>query len=473
MNPFEAPKIITGEKSVADERLGSIELTTKHESPSATITSFEDTIEHKRDSEAFEYQSGQISLAELIEQTIPDAEEKEQTLRTLYELGLEDITAEVFMRTSDDDTVGSIKDKEIYEMWNGWTGTGEIYSNVRGENGLTSVEETLARNPNAIVIAGDGNGFGGTTFRKELKGRKLRPYCTAEQYAKQVDFFTETLGLTPEDVRVLGHSMGGAMATVLAGKHGYTCVAAAPAAYPTAENIQTMKEEMEGFEIDMDLRKTHPLATAKNKILSEQIYNILGESVKASRILGKLSAPVVGGIFTEIAPFLMGKMSDDPSIQKDMEDSLFPIHQGELSADKLPVVSESILNLARGIDLSEWSMEDFSRLENLQVVGAGHDTLVTPPELNSFWAVATAMCIQKEQEIQLACNQAEAQGEIPEKLSIDLETAKKALLVTSSHFTYNSMRKNQVEGGHYAALYHPRIQQYLVESDGKAQITGY
>src|SRR3989344_4167975 len=123
------------------------------------------------------------------------------------ELGLEQMNFKVFSRAPGE--IGELKGRNVYVLIHGWTANHHIFSDIKKENDLTFVEEILARDPDALVIGADVNGFGETRFKKELlKDKTLKDKCTVEAGAAQVDFLlAEVLGARHDFLEVT-HSDG-------------------------------------------------------------------------------------------------------------------------------------------------------------------------------------------------------------------------------------------------------------------------
>src|SRR3989344_109871 len=304
------------------------------------------------------------------------------------DLTLQDIKFHVYSREKDDDgSIGDRPDRKVYLLLHGWTATHAIYTDVIRHNDLTMVEEILARDPSAIIVVPDGNGFGESRFNKDTKRRTVYDKSSPEYYAMQMQFLAGTVlkldeyndeskvNEASDRVAILGHSMGGAAAMIMATRWGYkNCLASAPALFPTTENEQYMK--------------SHQDILRKNKA-AERLYRFLGSSVKLAGYVEKLkgfmsslSELAVKQTFYVIGKELMGrKISGDPKKDKTMLQHLGAIHVDELTTDKLLTVSTTVLNLMNGVDFSEWTMQEIANLENVDIICGKFDTLVPWEEL--------------------------------------------------------------------------------------------
>jgi len=326
------------------------------------------------------------------------------------DLALKDIRFHVYSREIGEN--GSIEDRpdrKVYLLMHGWTATHAIYTEVIRQNDLTMVEEILARDPSAIIVVPDGNGFGETRFKTEFEKSEIDKYkkqvkkenmddlevkkniisekSTPEYYAMQMEFLLgivldlegeyndkkEKVKGSPR-VAVLGHSMGGAAAMILTTRWGYESLASAPALFPSKDNEKYMKD--------------HQDILRKNKA-AERLYRFLGNSTYLADVVGRLrefmssiSEIAVQQVFVAIANELMGrKISGDPKKDKSMLQHLGAIHIRELTKDKFHTISTTILNLINGIDFSEWSMKEIANLKNVEIICGKFDTLVPWEEL--------------------------------------------------------------------------------------------
>lgn len=343
-------------------------------------------------------------------------------------LALQDLKFHIYSREWGGD--GSIEDrpeKKVYVLLHGWTATHAIYSDVIRHNNLTMVEEILARDPSAIIVVPDGNGFGESRFKKQFERPEIDMYresthnekmtlieaqrmiisdkSTPEYYAMQMEFligvvldlegaYNEKLEKVrgSDRVAVLGHSMGGSAAMVMAVKWGYQhCLASAPALFPTKRNEEYME--------------SHQDLLRENKA-AERLYRFLGNSIdlafhveRLKGFMSSLSEFTVKQVFYAIGKELMGrKISGDPEKDKIMLQHLGAIHVDELTTDKLLTASTTILNLINGIDFSKWSMQEIANLENVEIISGKFDTLVPWEELMFTLTTISAYALDAQSE---------------------------------------------------------------------------
>jgi len=360
--------------------------------------------------------------------------EKREILDKHEALGLENIAFNVFSK--DKDFKGDYTNKNVYVLLHGWTANKDIFSEVSMSGGISVVEQIMAMDPDAVIICPDGNGFGKSLFREDVKAKKnFGEYCTSEAYAKQMDFLIRDVLKVPlEQVTVAGHSMGGAATYQLMKNEDYkNGVAMAPAAFPSAETIRRFKEKAK----NIGYANIESVLKQFNINGSALLYNILGSSVTLGNNIrelgGKLPAPfvekIVENIFTIITPYLMGKTIEGAK-QTDGKiiNSLTGIHSVEITPEKYKVVSEAIKQLGKGIDYSNWKPDDYDAFIKVITYWGTEDVLVQPNDLegNILMAFMGAMGTAKQDIIDHA-------------LSQNLEDSQK------------------IVGGHYSTVYNPVV----------------
>jgi pimeloyl-ACP methyl ester carboxylesterase len=352
------------------------------------------TVEHQ---EPFSYQSAKGNLKELCE----NGEMDPDLLRRLKGFGLEDFHIEVHtLNTNTSEANKSIKNSvetqtpeddhpHVYVLLHGWTGNHKIFTDIKDENGLTMVEEILSRDPKAVIITPDGNGFGGTRFRSDIPSMEKRvTYATPEAYANQIEFLLEEVfGFTEEDkknIRILGHSMGGAAAYQLA-ERGYEAIAVAPAALPVKQEMITEQK----FPISVGPGN---IAVFREQV--RPLYKSLGFSnhfAKEARDRLNIPSEKIVQVFFEnlLANYFMGNetpgaIPDD--INRRIVAELIAIHNEELERDKIPTVASTMYGLAEGLSTSRWKPENIEMFsDKVQTVFLGsQDTLVGSSDAADF-----------------------------------------------------------------------------------------
>jgi len=391
--------------------------------------------------EPFPYQTVKANVRELAEADSIDRE----VLKKLDALGLEDFHFEVHTRKGrpaetrePKDPAGEEHTPNIYVLLHGWTGNHGIFTDIKNENGLTIVEEILGRDPDAIIITPDGNGFGGTTFKPDINSLDERiNLSTPKAYADQIEFLLKDIFLFDEEalkeVRIAGHSMGGACAYEMA-KRGYEAVAIAPAALPVVDEINEVKEL---FPKSVSVRNIDNL---RNSVRS--IYTGLGYSNKlANYVRDRSNIPsekIVQTVFEKVlAGYLMGYDTPgelDATLNRQIIDELTYIHDEELSSEKLATVAATMFALAQGVSVTDWSNEEIKMVGNkMQAVFLGErDALVKKKDGPDFQKVLAAQM--------LAINNPEVQREGAD-LSVELSRVTQVIR----------------NAGHYSTLYHQQI----------------
>jgi pimeloyl-ACP methyl ester carboxylesterase len=400
--------------------------------------------------EPFPYQTIEANVKELAEANTVNPE----VLNKLDALGLEDFHFEVHTRINrpTEKRVGP-EDKitpNIYVLLHGWTGNHSIFTNVKNENGLTMVEEILLRDPDAIIITPDGNGFGGTKFKPELNSLDERiNLSTPQAYADQIEFLLKDIfqfdEITLEQVRVAGHSMGGACAYEMA-RRGYEAVAIAPAALPVVEELKDIHD------LFPKSVKTGTLDNLQDSVRS--VYLGLGFSNQLAHFARERtnipSEKIVQAVFEKIlSGYLMGYDTPgnlDKTINRQIIDQLTNIHSEELTAEKLATVAATMFALAQGVSVTKWTNEDIKTMgNNVQAVFLGErDTLVKKKDGPDFQKVLAAQLLKTE----------------------DVNVQREGADLSRSLSGVTEVIKN---AGHYSTLYHPQVIEAIVKPT-KAEI---
>lgn len=374
------------------EGLSSIELNTTRRCHGTYLNE-----EGERVRARFEYKSAELNASEF---SLTEAQQKYMT----ETLGLEDLHFRVFQRPLDHlsgehpaSNIGDYKDKHIYMLLHGWTATGEIFSEVPQDNQLTIVEEILAKDPSAVILVGDFNGFGGTNFNKStLKSSKFSEKCTVSAYAAQADFlitnvlkvrqdsFEEHDGViktvvASDNFRLLGHSMGAATVEELVMDYGYPpehAVACAPAEYPTWESIEQL------LEVHAQLSKLFK----ESKRRTDLVYTVIGRGMWLGDIVAKfpsvgvgdtVSGAVVSKVYDGAAPFLIGTQVTSGEGNKHAHDKLDAIHASQFyNTAKYPVISQVMLGLRKGRDFTHSTIQQLERYGRITAYEADSDILV-------------------------------------------------------------------------------------------------
>ena len=404
----------------------------------------------------YEAQITALDLAQSLEQS-----EQQRIQEGLEILGLNNFNFSVHSREAGD-LQKDLKEKNIYVLLHGWTADQGIYKDVHQPNGLTSVEEIMARDENAVVVTLDGNGFGGTTFRSELVEKGIGARCSPEAYAAQVDFLLADVLNFPDDVKenvsFMGHSMGGAAALIISATYPEygDCIAAAPAIFPTADNFRELDSLYKELETEtMEVSPTHKgrittlLAKAGIRTPTDVVYGALGGSTWVGSKTKAYFEATTKGItqfgFKATGTYLMGReITGDVNADRDILKQLHGIHVNEF--EEYGTVSETIMQLKRGVDFSRWSLEDFARLQQkTEIVTGANDTLVTQEDVRNFFRVTTAY------EMKLGLVNPEMQS--PDAM----RTIKASIFELEDTLKDpNSALRTQLPGGHYAPVYSER-----------------
>ncbi len=365
----------------------------------------------------------------------------------LFELGLEDMNANIYSREAGE--LGeNLKEKNLYVLLHGWTGNNTIYSDIKGDEGMSVVEEILAKDPNAVIVALDGNGFGGTKFRPDVLPN-LQDYCTPEAYAQQVDFFiTEALGYGDDkkiDVSIMGHSMGGAASMILGAQYGYdNTVALAPALFPTRENLTDIETKMEdpneSTQMEKLLRKLGYRTEGDGRYAFIGAVATLGSYTK--RVLPKTTKLSTDAFFNFVGPNSMGEnITGDPAKDAEILDSLLHIHGNELDTHEL--VAYTLTNLRRGVDFSSWTLYEVERLNRSAVFTGQEDKLVTPDDVVNLLKTISAYELIKAVE----------EGSLRELTEDDLVAIRAQVNAVKFNKEHPAIKRITIPGGHYAPVF--------------------
>lgn len=313
----------------------------------------------------YDYRIHEVSGSKrLADPRVMTEEKREEAKIRMEELGLENIGYSIMTRHK-------LPDKpNYYVLAHGWTATREIYTEVKPENGLTVAEQIMALDPNAVIIAMDGNGFGETRFKESvIKDKdKLAEKCNADAYAEQIDFLvTQVLDLDRSQVQAVGHSMAGDAVMELASR-GYSATAIAPARFLTEED----STELDTYK-KLEKEKVQPLLYS-GLALGTGLASGVGKIGAIGRNISEIS---VEKTFQVIRDWLMGSefAFNEPILKQ-----LLKIHKTQLTADRLRIVSETIRQLQIGRRRT-WSEEEITNLEGLEIIAGGEDTLVPPQNL--------------------------------------------------------------------------------------------
>ncbi|MFZ5424858.1 MAG: serine aminopeptidase domain-containing protein [Patescibacteria group bacterium] len=440
---FEVPSKIETSETQKLPRISKINLNAE--------SSCRGTVENKqelgtRQLEQFRYFHSNIKSRSFMRENA-DALESAEYHTYMYALGLENINANVFSREAGE-LGDKIKEKNVYVLLHGWTGNESIYSSVKQENQLTIAEEIMAKDPNAVVITMDGNGFGETNFREDVLQGDLQQYCTPEAYAAQVDFFvSHVLGFKDEDkdnVSIMGHSMGGAAAMILGARYGYeNTVALSPALFPSKENLLEIEETFEDA--------TH--ASKMEDLLKRLGYRTSGDGryafvgtvakvgAQTKKALPQVTNKATEVFFNFVGPNYMGEeITGNLGTDKQLVSDLMEIHRGEV--DKHALVDYALTNLRRGVDFSSWSLEEITRLNDSAVLTSEKDKLVTPKDVVNLLKTISSY------ELLLASSKS------PEDLNSNEINAIKAQVEAVNHGVESeTLQRIIVPGGHYATVY--------------------
>jgi|GEM_PF-5059148 len=408
------------------ERLKALE-TYRMRDAKGSYTEDEGATPEEAEFEYYEYPSTAVKV--LRKQELGE-EERSKLAETYNSLGLKDIAFNCYSR--DTEFKENIASKHVYVLAHGWTGNKDIYSEVQMSGGLSVVEQIMAMDPDAVIITPDGNGFGGTNFRGEvLQDEEFGKYCTAEAYAKQMDFLIkEVLDIDPSTVTIVGHSMGGAMTYEIM-RLGYkNGVAIAPAAFPSKESLEEISTKAKETNIENILKK-HGIN------ISSVIYDVisgginLGESIR--NLGGEIAQPIIDGIiskvFNTLTPYLMGKNIEGiKDIDIKIIEKLVEIHAKEVTPEKYKVVSEAIKQLGNGTNYDTWTEEDFGNTAKVDAFSGTADVLVQPKdfEANEVSLLINAVGTTSEQEV-------------------------------ATTVSKNLKEQNKIAGGHYAGVYNSRV----------------
>jgi pimeloyl-ACP methyl ester carboxylesterase len=179
-----------------------------------------------------------------------DLEKRTRLEKTMQEeLGLEELFFKVYRKknsqpldnrtSSQTSTVQSIGDffkkgesektPNTYLLLHGWTGDHSIFEEE-------VMKKIFDKDPTAVIICPDGDGFGKSKFRSDINPIDLLKKCGPDGYAAQMDFLLkDVLELSVEErknINIYGHSLGGAAAMIMAGQgYGKKIVAVCPAAF--------------------------------------------------------------------------------------------------------------------------------------------------------------------------------------------------------------------------------------------------
>lgn len=400
----------------------------------------------ERNLERFDYFSCNLKAVEFMQQNVSPTEQAEFTAG-LYALGLENINANVFSR--ENGVLGeNLKDKNIYVLLHGWTGNNSIYTDVKQENGFSVVEEIMAKDPNAIVVTMDGNGFGETNFREDIIKGDLQQFCTPEAYAKQTDFFiSQVLGIEGEEknnVSIMGHSMGGAATLILAAIYGYeNTMALSPALFPTKENLSEIEAEFENpaeaTKIENFLKKMGYRTAGDGRYAFVGAIAKLGSYTK--RVMPKITDKATQVFYDVVGAGYMGEeVTGNEEVDLAIVSKLIGIHRGELSSHRL--VDLALTNLRRGVDFSKWSLLEVERLNRTSILTSKEDKLVTTEDIINFLKTIAAYELTKSAALGV-------ENMTEEELSSIRAQIEAIRRRQSGGFAERSVLK----GGHYASVY--------------------
>ncbi len=374
----------------------------------------------------------------------------------LRDLGMKDMYAKVYSREGGE--LGeNLKDKNVYVLLHGWTGNHAIYDEVEQGNHLTVVEEIMAKDPNAVIIAMDGNGFGESKFTDDAI-KDIKKYCTPEAYAKQVDFFlSEVLGYEDNEdktgITIMGHSMGGAAAMLLSAKYGYeNPVALAPALFPSRENLTDIEQKFEDPSKVGRMEKI--LRYAGYRHPGDFRYGFVGAAAKLGEETNKALPPVARyateTFFQFVGPGYMGEnITGDPEQDAAILEKLLHIHRGELGTHTL--VKHALTNLRNSVNFNEFSLKELERLHNVAVFTGADDKLVTPQDVTQLLRAMTAYELIRAAERNAA-------GELTEDELMPIRAQIEAIEHIDSQHDQVSSRSQTLKrivgkGGHYSPVY--------------------
>lgn len=291
----------------------------------------------------------------------------------------------------------------------GWTSDASMWELPEGES---IIKQILAKNPNAIVIAVDPNGFGKSKYKDGLSQGELVDKVSVKNAADQIEWLaTKILGLTEQQLIEslgFGHSMGGAIMIELV-KRGYfkgkkevegksiavTPAMLIPAGYKVPESVKTGLESIrtedpvffaelvkefpkiikelydtepdddddifrnfqEGFETPeitgivtgTEYNPKNPHIRGVYAALSVLIYS--GAIAEAVPLLDKIADPVTKAVFDQmLADRLMGaKKPEDVKRFSEILAALKKTH-GEVLLQKKLLSAAVMFVLAKGVD---------------------------------------------------------------------------------------------------------------------------
>lgn len=275
-------------------------------------------------------------------------------------------------------------ESNVYVLAHGWTGTNEMWDSVhKPPKGRTIVEEILLADPNAVIICPDGDGFGKSKF-KNMSQEELESKCGPEDYAEHIEFMLDEVFEIPKDKRervfMMGHSLGGAMVTVAAGR-GYVpaenCIAICPAFLPNFEGNKNFSDKQTG---QVQLRYA---ALSKVMALAEGVKNMhryaegVTDAVVDKVATLMLAAPLMGAEFPGSIP-----PEDFETIIKE----LFRIHIPEIR--KTNITSAVMTSLSRGVELSK-DEYDVEKMANVTKIMGEKDILA--PKMSSATGITSLL----------------------------------------------------------------------------------
>lgn len=421
-----------------------------------------DTVETSKKEEFFAYNTYTANATKIIEQmATKDIERAAEVRANLTETGLKDIHAEIYTRGNLQNEQ-QLAEKNVYVLLHGWTASHEIYSDVKQENHFTIVEEILARDPNALIIAMDGNGFGETNFTRHVLDHDLERYCTPEAYAHQVDFFVEdVLGFSRSEksqISISGHSMGAAAGLILGAKENYqNVVANAPAFFPMHKNLLEIAQFFSEYEDSDAFRKF--LRSIGVHTQGDLTYAAISSAARAGKVVNRMTrdiarkpvSAITSAIFKYIGPPLIGKKtSNTPEHDTSIRESLAVIHKKQARREPA-LVQLALSNLRSSVDLSEFSLEELANLNDCFVITAEDDLLVTPSDQANLIRAITAYQVIKAFKTPVE----ELSVEQREEIVAEVEAVMRAQSLEGNRYV--------IPGGHYASVFSQLSMDALVQ----------
>jgi pimeloyl-ACP methyl ester carboxylesterase len=387
---------------------------------------------------------------------------KNEALEALDKLGLEEMAWRITTRDSEAPIQEQLTQGNVYVLLHGWTGNNEIW-NIPGEGGTSFTEKILSQDPKAVIIAVDGNGFGGSKFKDEVVADlpTLQTFCTPESYASQVDWLlSDALELDDETISrtvVAGHSMGAAAATILALKDEKykSIVSLAPALLPRKENLKTALAVRDKTEVKLTSYGLINAALVYEIITTslqtgtriEEIVRSLPVSEETAEYLAQGVKSITNTVISKVAlPVLIGKLGLDKEEEAVARQGLYAIHQQEVQ-EKPRLTIAAMKALKDGYDLQGITLSQLETLASMPLITAESDLLVPTADAQVFIATAAATYAGENEPEEQGMEMGRVKG-IFSKIGSRLNV----LTTRTSEAQQGSANTRVVPGGHYAVM---------------------